>query len=72
MQFKIESEEFWRKVDLYHNDTRHIKDMNDSLSILGLKYISTDLFSDDFVDAGFIFEIIDEKKLFLAKIKYGL
>jgi hypothetical protein len=72
MAFNIYADVFWEKTKtLYHNDTRHIKDMLDMPSILGLSYKDTD-YDPDSELVVLRFEITDREKFFLAKIAYGL
>ena len=71
MEFKICCKTFWEKTgELYAHDIRHIKGMDDKNHTLGLKYKDTD-YLDRTTIIGFIFEVIDEKKFILAKLKYG-
>jgi hypothetical protein len=75
MVFEIEDYEFWRVFvnkakELYGYDLLPIQFMTELHDYLGLKYIST---VPPYGPIHFFkFEVVDEKKFFLIKIKYGI
>jgi hypothetical protein len=72
MEFKILSKEFWSKTfELYGYDRRLIKEMDDVHYKLGLRYKDTNYNNENSDSVCFIFEVIDKKKFFLTKLKYG-
>ena len=75
MVFEIEVDKFWsvfiHKVkEFYEYDVYPIQIMSELHDYLGLKYIGT---VPPFGPVYFFkFEVVDEKKFFLIKIKYGI
>lgn len=79
MEYKINSSKFWKELkNMYdHNDDWHLADkriQKITQKELGLKFIET-FYSDEVdrpYDSIFLFEIVDQRKLLRAKLKYNI
>lgn len=77
MEYDIKAKEFWDRMILKVNDFynfsvyhNHIANMPELTRYMGLKYLETYLDGNN-VNC-FKFKVLNKKKFFLIKIKYGI